>query len=44
VEIAKKELDAIENTLAGKIEQQVQELCELELVLVGGGNGDVIFG
>jgi len=42
MEIAKMELDAIEQALTHPAE--VIELAELELTLIGGGMGDVSFG
>ena len=42
MEIAKVELAAIESAIVSP-EAQVKELGELELSLVGGGMGDVVF-
>ena len=43
MEIAKIELNAIREA-ADKVEQVVVELSELELVMVGGGTGDIHLG
>ena len=43
MEITNVEVAAIETALATK-EALVQDLCELELALVGGGCGEVLFG
>jgi len=44
MEIAKIELLEIEKTVAAGDECQIKALTELELVLVGGGSGDISLG
>ena len=44
MEIAKTELAALESVVASAPVHQVRELVDLELVLVGGGVGEVILG
>jgi hypothetical protein len=44
MEIAKAELAALETVIVNAPVHQVQELTDLELVLVGGGIGEVILG
>ena len=44
MELTKIEAAAIEQTLTEVAENQVHDLNELQLALVGGGIGDVIFG
>jgi hypothetical protein len=44
MEIAKIETAAIEKTIAEISEYQFQDLSDLELVMVGGGQGDISLG
>jgi hypothetical protein len=44
MEITTKELGAIEKVSSDKEVRPVKELAELELLLVGGGQGEVSFG
>jgi hypothetical protein len=43
MEFAKNEIVAIEEAVNQAAEQEVRELSELQLALVGGGCGDVVF-
>jgi len=44
MEVGKLELAAVEKAIVGGTEGNVKELGELELVLVGGGLGDISLG
>ena len=44
MELTKIEVAAIEKTVTEVAECQIRDLNELQLALVGGGIGDVIFG
>jgi hypothetical protein len=44
MELTKQEAVAVENVVAERAGAVCQELSELELALVGGGQGDVHFG
>ena len=44
MEIAKKEIEAIQTAVEQIKDHEVSELSELQLVLVGGGIGNVILG
>ena len=44
MEMTTKELGAIEKIAGDKSSEQLTELVELELSLIGGGMGDVAFG
>jgi hypothetical protein len=44
MEITTREVTAIEQTLMKTLDAQIQELGELELVMVGGGQGDISLG
>lgn len=43
MEYAKKEIAVLEQAVADAAEEQIRELNELQLLLVGGGSGDVVF-
>jgi hypothetical protein len=44
MEITTREVTALEQTLMKTLDAQIQELGELELVMVGGGQGDISLG
>jgi hypothetical protein len=44
MEVAKKELAAVEQAIASGNEHGISQLLELQLALVGGGIGEVIVG
>jgi hypothetical protein len=44
MEVAKKELAAVEQTVTRGTEHGITQLLELQLALVGGGIGEVIVG
>jgi hypothetical protein len=44
MEITKLEVLAIEQTLMKTLDAQIQELGELDLVMIGGGQGDISLG
>jgi hypothetical protein len=44
MEIAKKEIEAIERAVKANPDEAVLELNELQLALIGGGIGDAVFG
>ena len=44
MEIGKVELQAVEKAVAGVEDLQTRPLTDLELVLVGGGMGDITLG
>ena len=44
MKLAKLEAVAVEKLVAERAEATCQELSEIELALVGGGQGDVTFG
>jgi hypothetical protein len=43
VEYNKTEVEVLENAVAEGRDEQVRELTELQLALVGGGHGEAIF-
>ena len=43
MEYAQKEIAVIEKTVAQIEQLNAGELCELQLLLIGGGAGDVVF-
>jgi hypothetical protein len=43
VELNKIEVESIEKVVSEANEGQIRELSELQLVLIGGGIGDVVF-
>jgi hypothetical protein len=44
MEITKREIEIVERTAEEAREKEFVELSQLQLVLVGGGSGEVIFG
>jgi hypothetical protein len=44
MEISRVETEVLSEALAEVVQGQVRELNELQLALVGGGSGEVIFG
>ena len=44
MEVVKAEVEVIEQILNDENQDQVRELGDLQLALVGGGIGDVVFG
>ena len=44
MEIAKNEVLAVEVAVADQVRDQMKELTDIELALVGGGQGDINFG
>ena len=43
VEINKFEIGAVTQVVEGDAESKIQELTDLQLAIVGGGSGDVVF-
>jgi hypothetical protein len=43
VEINKFEIGAVTQIVEGEAESKIQELSDLQLAIVGGGSGDVVF-
>ena len=43
MEIVKGELNAVKEVVENVVELELKELSELQLALVGGGSGDVLF-
>jgi hypothetical protein len=43
MEHAKMEIAILEKTVEDAAQQQLRELSELQLALIGGGGGDVVF-
>ncbi len=44
MEITKREIEIVEKAAADAREGEVVELSQLQLVLIGGGSGEVVFG
>jgi len=44
MEFTNIEVKAVEKTINEKAEKEIRELGDLQLALVGGGIGDVVFG
>ena len=44
MEMSKVETDVLNNALSDVAQDHVRELNELQLALVGGGSGEVVFG
>ena len=44
MEFAKTELAAVEETMQEAVQAEVRELNDLQLALVGGGIGDIVWG
>ncbi len=44
MEITKREIEIVEKTAADARESELVELSQLQLVLIGGGSGEVVFG
>ena len=44
MEITKQEIEIVEKAAANARESELLELSQLQLVLTGGGSGEVVFG